>query len=245
MLDNKQTFGINSGDYARFRPTYPKVFYEFLTAHLVSKDKAWDCACGTGQVAKDLTGYFNEIYATDISKNQIENAFRHPKIKYAVSPAEQTDFPNNFFDLIGVGQALHWFDIDKFFKEANRVLKRNGILAVFGYGFFKVNKDIDQILDTYLYATVEPYWSDRNMLVINGFEGIDFPFQPVAMPEFDFKFNWQLSDMLSYISTWSAVKIYNSKHKIPLEKQVFERLEKIWINEKDVYMPFFSFVRLK
>lgn len=245
MLDNKQTFGINSGDYARFRPTYPKAFYEFLTTQLISKDKAWDCACGTGQVAKDLTGYFNEIYATDISKNQIANAFRHPKIKYGISPSEHTDFPDNFFDLICVGQALHWFDIDKFFKEVDRVLKANGILAVFGYGFFKVNNAIDQILDKYLYAEVESYWSDRNMLAINGFKDIIFPFKPIETPDFDFKLNWQLSDMLSYISTWSAVKIYNSKHEIPIEKQVFERLKKIWIDEKDVYMPFFSFVRWK
>lgn len=81
----------------------------------------------------------------------------HPKITYAVSTAETTSFPNNFFDLICVEQVLHWFDIDNFFKEADKVLKNNGILAVFGYGFFKVNKTIDQIMDKYLYAQVEPY----------------------------------------------------------------------------------------
>ncbi len=246
MPENKYTFNIGSSAYARFRPAYPKAFYDFLISRLVATDKAWDCACGNGQVAKDLSGYFREIYATDISDNQIANAFRRPNIKYAVLPAEKTDFPNRFFDLICVGQALHWFDIDQFFKEADRVLKPDGILAVFGYGFFKVNnKEIDQILDKYLYAEVEPYWSERNMLVINNFEGTDFPFKPVTTPDFDFKLNWRLTDMLSYIGTWSAVKIYNSKHETTLEKQIFERLKKIWTNEKAVYMPFFSFVRRK
>lgn len=147
--------------------------------------------------------------------------------------------------MICVGQALHWFDIDQFFKEADRVLKNNGILAVFGYGFFKVNGSIDQILEKDLYEAVEPYWSERNMLVINNFKGIDFPFQPVETPEFDFKLNWQLQDMISYIGTWSAVKIYNSKYDIPLETQLFERLKKNLTNEMQVRMPFFSFVRKK
>ena len=245
MPENKHTFNINSDAYARFRPTYPKAFYDFLTSLLVATDNALDCACGNGQVAIDLTAYFEQIYATDISGNQILNAFKHPKIKYSVSPAETTDFPGNFFDLICVGQALHWFDIDQFFKEADRVLKNNGILGVFGYGFFKVNDAIDQILEKDLYEAVEPYWSERNMLVINNFEEIDFPFQPVETPEFDFKLKWRLEDMISYIGTWSAVKIYNSKHGSPLETQLFERLKKNWTNEMQVRMPFFSFVRRK
>ncbi|MCP4490067.1 MAG: class I SAM-dependent methyltransferase, partial [Gammaproteobacteria bacterium] len=34
------------------------------------------------------------------------------------------------FSLITVAQALHWFNIDFFFKEVKRVLKPGGILAV-------------------------------------------------------------------------------------------------------------------
>ena len=31
------------------------------------------------------------------------------------------------------GQAMHWFDLDKFYAEVKRVLKRNGVLATYGY----------------------------------------------------------------------------------------------------------------
>jgi SAM-dependent methyltransferase len=32
-------------------------------------------------------------------------------------------------DLIVVAQALHWFDLQRFYKEVRRVLKNNGVLA--------------------------------------------------------------------------------------------------------------------
>lgn len=44
------------------------------------------------------------------------------------------DLDNETVDLITVGQALHWLDVSKFYKEVERVLKKKGILAVYGYG---------------------------------------------------------------------------------------------------------------
>jgi hypothetical protein len=38
------------------------------------------------------------------------------------------------FELITVGEALHWFQIDEFLKYAkNQLLKEDGVLGVFGY----------------------------------------------------------------------------------------------------------------
>ncbi len=245
MLNNIQTFDINSDDYAKFRPKYPRGFYDFLIQQLFSRDKMWDCACGNGQVAIDMVEYFNQIYATDISENQIINAFNHPKINYAVMQAEKTDFPDNFFDLICVGQALHWFDIKTFFKEADRVLKKGGVLAVFGYGFFYVDNEIDNLLQKNLYLKVKDYWSERNQLVINKFKGISFPFTKIESPVFEINLAWNLSDMISYIRTWSAVKIYNSQNKIKLENQLYNILKNVWKDIINVKMELFSFIRKK
>ena len=40
------------------------------------RQKAWDCATGNGQVARYLADYFDEVYATDISQQQLDNAIQ-------------------------------------------------------------------------------------------------------------------------------------------------------------------------
>ncbi len=37
-------------------------------------------------------------------------------------------------DLITVAQGAHWLDRPKFYDEARRVLKENGVLCFYGYG---------------------------------------------------------------------------------------------------------------
>ena len=70
----KDFFSSQSKVYAAFRPTYPKELYQFIFRHLTEKKVAWDCATGNGQVAQYLASYFNEVYATDISQQQLDHA---------------------------------------------------------------------------------------------------------------------------------------------------------------------------
>lgn len=44
--------------------------------------------------------------------------------------AEDLPFDDNHFNLITVGQAVHWFDRPKFYPEMARVLNKGGILAL-------------------------------------------------------------------------------------------------------------------
>ncbi len=245
MIQHVKTFNLQSANYAKFRPGYPKDFYQFLINQIDNKDKLWDCACGNGQVAIELVDEFKQIYATDININQLKNAFKHHKISYQLMPAEKTGFANDFFDLVCVGQALHWFDIPVFFKEVERVLKNKGVLAIFGYGFFKVNKELDPILEEVLYSKIKDYWSVRNLLVINNFKDINFPFEKIESPQFNINLNWELSDMIAYISTWSAVKLYNSRNKDKIENSIFEELSKYWKGAQNINMEMFTFIRRK
>ncbi|HEX6226203.1 MAG TPA: class I SAM-dependent methyltransferase, partial [Chryseolinea sp.] len=121
----KDLFSSHSKIYAAFRPTYPKALYEFIFQHVGGKNSAWDCATGNGQVAKYLSYYFDKVYATDISQQQLDQAAREENIFYSKTPAERTGFPDDQFDLITVAQALHWFDRDSFYSEALRVAKPN------------------------------------------------------------------------------------------------------------------------
>lgn len=90
-----------------------------------------DIACGTGLSTKALLEIATNIYGTDISSEMLKLALQSDKIKYSVAPAGQQPFADNFFDLITVSSGVHWFDIDKFLVEANRLLKSKSWLVLY------------------------------------------------------------------------------------------------------------------
>jgi len=70
-------------------------------------------------------GIFSEVQATDVSAQQIANAIPETNVHYSVQPAQPT--PDAYFDAVIVAQALHWFDLDQFWVEVNRVLRKGGV----------------------------------------------------------------------------------------------------------------------
>jgi ubiquinone/menaquinone biosynthesis C-methylase UbiE len=83
---------------------------------------AWDCAAGSGQATADLARRFDRVIATDASSEQISAAKPISNVEYRVATAEQSGLSDNCADLVTVAQALHWFDLPKFYAEARRVL---------------------------------------------------------------------------------------------------------------------------
>jgi hypothetical protein len=207
-MNTKDYFSGHSKLYATFRPSYPEALYEFIFRHVVNKNNAWDCATGNGQVASYLAGYFETVQATDISKNQLDNAIEKNNIIYSISPAEKTSFNDNQFDLITVGQALHWFNADAFYKEVNRVSKNNAVLAVWGYSVCSINPMIDKMLSDFYNNIVGPYWDNARKLVEAHYDGIPFPFKEIATPMFYIKVNWKPEEFMGYLTTWSATQKY-------------------------------------
>ena len=119
----KDNFSNAAEKYANFRPSYPAPLFEYIANLCDHKVSAWDCGTGNGQVAMELCNYFQRVFATDISQNQIDNAYWDDKITYQVEAAESCSFPNKSFDLIAIAQAIHWFDFDLFYEQVRRTIK--------------------------------------------------------------------------------------------------------------------------
>src|SRR5205085_300077 len=110
------------------------------------------------------------------------------------------------FDLITVGQAIHWFKLPEFFAEARRVAKDGGIIAYWGYALFRINPEVDRIVDDFYVNVVGPYWDPERRLIDQHYSTIEFPFEKIPAPEFDFAFEWTAEELRGYIATWSAVQ---------------------------------------
>ena len=70
----KDNFSAQANDYARFRPHYPAEMIQYIMSNVAQHQNALDVATGNGQVAAALSPYFKEVYAVDISEQQLANA---------------------------------------------------------------------------------------------------------------------------------------------------------------------------
>ncbi len=235
----KDLFSAYSSSYAAFRPHYPNALYEFILGEVRARSTAWDCACGNGQVAKDLAPFFDKVYATDHSANQLANAFRKDNIVYSVALAEHSGFADQYFDLITVGQALHWFDTTAFFKEVKRVMKPGGLLAVWGYSLLHVDEKIDPIMKDFYTKEVGPYWDKERRLVDEHYETIAFPFERIATPAFEFSFEWSLAELSGYLTTWSSVQKYIKANGVNPVEKLIEQIAPHWSAKRKVSFPLF------
>lgn len=191
--------------YADFRPHYPAALFDYLATLVPSDSVVWDCAAGNGQATHDLATRFAKVIATDASKEQIASAPPNPKVEFRVAPAEQSGLPDGSVELITVAQALHWFDFERFYAEAKRVLKPNGLLAAWAYGVNTVEGDaVNQVVQNFYEHVVGPYWPPERTLVEEGYRTIPFPFTGIAAPTFHMEAQWTPTQLLGYFSTWSA-----------------------------------------
>ncbi len=151
-------FSGHAADYRAFRPTYPPDLFAFLASVAPARDVVWDCGTGSGQAAVRLADHFARVFATDASSEQVKHARPHPSVEYAVAPAEACPLPNASASLVTVAQALHWFDLPRFYTEVHRVCKPGGALAVWTYDLHTVNADIDPLLERLQSEFVRAYW---------------------------------------------------------------------------------------
>jgi ubiquinone/menaquinone biosynthesis C-methylase UbiE len=113
---------------------------ESIKANLDNSFRILDVGCGTGAAVIDFKKMFGrsvEVIGLDVVKMQIELA--RPKLrKYGVwakveeFDGENVPFPANYFDAIHTSDVLgHVENVPKWLDNLNRVLKPNGVLAMF------------------------------------------------------------------------------------------------------------------
>jgi SAM-dependent methyltransferase len=228
MTTFKDHFSGHAADYAKFRPNYPPELFDYLASISPERELAWDCATGNGQAAVGLAEHFVRVTATDASAQQIESAQPHPRISYRVAPAEASGIDSDSVDLILVAQALHWFDMDRFFTEAKRVLREKGKLAVSNYLHLRINPEIDAIVSRFYREITGPYWPPERDLVETNFESIHFPFLELPSHQFEMRQQWNLAQLTGYLRTWSATKKFIAACGFDPVDSLMQELGNVW-----------------
>lgn len=228
-MEFKDNFSKHSSIYRTFRPEYPDALFEYLALLSPSQSLAWDSGTGNGQAARGLAKYFEQVIATDPSASQISNAPEHPKVIYKVEKAEESSREDNSVDLVTAAQALHWFDLEKYYQEVRRVLKKNGIIAVWSYHIGVISPEVDKLVHDF-HKELDPFWNYENRLVDDEYTTIPFPFPPIQSKEFYMTKEVTADDWLGLIRSWSAVQRYiDEKGTNPVEL-IEEPIKKAWQN---------------
>ncbi len=232
-MHHHKLFNDKAELYESSRPTYPDEVYKFVASICPATTLVWDSACGNGQAAIGLAEIFSDVYATDVSKEQIANAKPHPKITYSVAPSEQTTLQNESCDLVCVAQALHWFDYELFWPEANRVLKHDGVFVAFGYNWPSVNEKIDSAISAYFMKIIEPYWAPQNKLIWNHYKELEIPFEKIESPSFLMQVDWNLNEFFNFLHTFSATRRCMDAIGTDFFDYAYEQVAGMWGNSEE------------
>ncbi|XP_073490887.1 uncharacterized protein [Aquarana catesbeiana] len=213
-----------ASDYQKFRFEPAQEIIDLIFSYVDERFPkpygfAVDVGCGTGQNTRILSPYFKKVLGIDISEAQIEEAKKatvSPNVTYSVCPAEEVTVGDASVDLLTASIAAHWFNIEPFLKEVDRILKPGGCLAIFTYfPSIKVHyKDCSEQM-TAIFAEVEdilvPYGHEKIQHLRNGYKELyeSIPYTDKRRLEnIETKIRMPLARLLGIIQTFPEFQIF-------------------------------------
>jgi SAM-dependent methyltransferase len=131
-------FDAWAGDYDRYRPGYPDELFELIAQQLPlpRQPHAVDLGAGTGRASLAMAELGWRVTAVEPGKPMLDVLRGRASnqgllISTVQASAEETGLDPASADLVTAAQAFHWFDKDRALREAARILKPSGGLALF------------------------------------------------------------------------------------------------------------------
>ena len=124
--------------YAKHRPFFHPLVIERIKAYLNIQrpvNFALDVGCGSGQSTVALKEIANLVVGIDISAEMLDVVEKNSEIQYVQGSAEELPIKGNSSDLLTTSLSFHWFDQERFFADAKRVLKDKVWLIISNNGF--------------------------------------------------------------------------------------------------------------
>ncbi|MDN3351656.1 class I SAM-dependent methyltransferase [Actinomadura sp. DC4] len=126
------SFGAEAAAYAAERPDYPEtaIRWALEPVRMRTPLRVLDLAAGTGKLTQGLVRAGAEVVAVEPDEAMLAELRRLlPGVPALAGTAESIPLGDGAVDAILVGQAMHWFDLDRAMPEISRVLAPGGVLA--------------------------------------------------------------------------------------------------------------------
>ncbi|CRK23748.1 S-adenosylmethionine-dependent methyltransferase CRG1 like protein [Verticillium longisporum] len=149
--------------YARNRRGYHPALYKLILQHHLNSNgllhSLVDLGCGPGTATRELSPYFENALGLDPSAGMIATARDmggitsiDTPVRFEVGSAEDLGSDLNptvadgSVDLIAAATAAHWFDMDRFWARAVRVLRPGGTVAFWTGSSIVIHRDMPNAL---------------------------------------------------------------------------------------------------
>jgi ubiquinone/menaquinone biosynthesis C-methylase UbiE len=135
-LNSTTRFAERVEDYVKFRPSYPATLLDYLNARIggLKGASVADIGAGTGIFSRLLIARGAHVTVVEPNAEMLKIAIKDlgslPEVKTLNVPAENTGIGAQSVELITCAQAFHWFDHKKARKEFDRILTRQGHVAL-------------------------------------------------------------------------------------------------------------------
>ncbi|XP_030642277.1 putative methyltransferase DDB_G0268948 [Chanos chanos] len=239
--------------YQKYRFVPPDEVKEIIHEYIDKKKGrphilAVDLGCGTGQNTRLLSPIFQEVVGIDVSECQLEEARAVPgftNLTYRQGTAEELPFPDGSVDLLTAASAAHWFDQERFLKEANRVLKPRGCIALLGYTdsfdlhFGSCGERLNHIFEEVL-KVLRPYTSERVAVANTKLQGlynaIPFP-EKERIEQIPVKHQTSVKNVVGLIQSFSMYQAYQRAEPeaatVLLQRTMTRFLEEMGVSSPD------------
>lgn len=132
FTDSKQRFSDRAGDYARYRPGYPREVLDLLRTwcDLKPEHVIADIGFGTGLLTKLFLENGNRVFGVEpnaemrAAGEEFLSAYKN--FTSVAGSAEATTLSSDSVAFVAAAQAFHWFDLEAARREFQRILRPHG-----------------------------------------------------------------------------------------------------------------------
>ncbi|XP_002737262.1 putative methyltransferase DDB_G0268948 [Saccoglossus kowalevskii] len=233
-----------SGAYIKLRPDYPpelaQYIIDFLSKTPGPRNFLVDVGCGSGQSTLMMLSYFERLLGVDLSPDQIKCAKQSEfpdNVDFTVGSCGNIPVESGTVDLITAGTAIHWFDLDEFFPEVERVLRPGGCLAIYSYLETDIECDdaektqelkriLRKVEDDILENNRPDQWGVSWEVLKSRFKDLRLPFEESQRGTmFSIKKSTSVAKFVQLVKTYSESKEFMRRNS-EFAKQTFDQLQK-------------------
>jgi len=217
FTDQKQ-----SERYSKYRPCLPPQLVDKLVGVLGRRPgRVVDVGCGPGISTKQFIGQSDAIVGVDVSETQL-NVARDTVVHDSVSFIQGTcdALPVDNADIVIACQAAHYFDLQAFFREVNRILVPGGVLALCciltpTFTDHRLDNGFKHIFNEVLRPYMSPVVHD---IVQTSYRTLTLPYTPRLEYTHDIIEETSYHDALEHIGTFSPFTLLCRDKGLTLEE---------------------------